>query len=122
VIKKISIETTGQVISQFFSPYHAYQYIRTKCLLDRFYYFKPACKPVNIEGLRLHDLRHMAAARMTLSASIVAASKILGHADIEMTLIYSHPDNSLIEAVDDLAKFESSTTNFAADENLQNSD
>jgi hypothetical protein len=59
---------------------------------------------------------------MTLSVSIVAVGKILGHADIEMTMISSHPSNSLREAVDALAKFEGSTTNFAADENLHNSD
>ena len=36
-------------------------------------------------------------------ASLVAVSKILGHSDIRMTMRYSHPDNSLKEAVESLA-------------------
>jgi site-specific recombinase XerD len=36
--------------------------------------------------------------------SIVAVSKILGHADIKTTMRYAHPDNSLVEAVNSLTK------------------
>ena len=86
------------------------------------YYFTLACKQANIEGLRFHDLRHTAATRMIESGvSIVAVSKILGHSDIKMTMRYSHPDNSLREAVETLAKFTNSTTNFTTNENLQDS-
>jgi len=37
-------------------------------------------------------------------ASIVAVSRILGHTDIKMTIRYTHPDNSLKEAVELLTK------------------
>jgi site-specific recombinase XerD len=33
-------------------------------------------------------------------ASIVAVSRILGHSDLKMTMRYSHPENSLKEAVE----------------------
>jgi integrase len=33
-------------------------------------------------------------------ANIVAVSRILGHADIKTTMRYSHPDNSIKEAVE----------------------
>lgn len=67
--------------------------------------FERLCKKANIVGLRFHDLRHTAATRMIEGgASIVAVSKILGHTDIKMTMRYTHPDNSLKEAVELLTK------------------
>jgi integrase len=64
-----------------------------------------ACKRANIKGLRFHDLRHTAATRMIESgANIVAVSRILGHADLKTTMRYTHPDNSLVEAVESLTK------------------
>ena len=53
--------------------------------------FKTALKTVGIEGLRFHDLRHLAAYRLVKVTDIVTASKILGHADVKMTLRYCHP-------------------------------
>lgn len=86
------------------------------------YYFKLACKQAKILGLRFHDLRHTAATRMIeAGASIVAVSKILGHSDIKMTMRYSHPDNSLREAVETLAKFRTFTPNITTSENLGDS-
>lgn len=50
-------------------------------------------------------MRHSAATRMIeAGASILAVSKILGHSDIKMTMRYTHPDNSLKEAVELLTK------------------
>ncbi len=67
--------------------------------------YERLCKKVGITGLRFHDLRHTAATRMIeAGASIVAVSKILGHSDIKMTMRYTHPDNSLKEAVELLTK------------------
>ena len=37
-------------------------------------------------------------------ANIVAVSRILGHADLKTTMRYTHPDNSLVEAVESLTK------------------
>jgi len=67
--------------------------------------YERLCKKAGITGLRFHDLRHTAATRMIeAGASIVAASKILGHSDIKMTMRYTHPDTSLKEAVELLTK------------------
>jgi integrase len=67
--------------------------------------FHGACERSNIKGLRFHDLRHTCATRMIeRGGSIVAVSKILGHADIKTTMRYAHPDNSLVEAVNSLTK------------------
>jgi len=67
--------------------------------------FMSACKKAGIEGLRFHDLRHTAATRMIENgANIVAVSRILGHSDVKITMRYAHPEDSLKEAVESLAK------------------
>ena len=84
--------------------------------------FERVCKNAEITGLRFHDLRHTAATRMIeAGASIVAVSKILGHSDIKMTMRYSHPDNSLKEAVELLtSNFSDSVTDkFTDKEQIQ---
>ena len=64
------------------------------------------CKRANIIGLRFHDLRHTAATRMVeAGVSIVVVSKILGHADLKTTMRYAHPEDSLKDAVENLANF-----------------
>jgi len=60
--------------------------------------FKAACKRAGIpygrdKGLIFHDLRHLAAYRLVKLTDIVTASKILGHADVKMTLRYCHPSD-----------------------------
>src|ERR1700757_1173892 len=73
---------------------------------------------VGIQGLRFHDLRHTAATRMVESGiGIDKVSKILGHSNIQMTMRYSHPDNSLREAVEVLANFKNITPKNTANEN-----
>jgi integrase len=65
--------------------------------------FEKACKRSGITGLRFHDLRHTAATRMIeRGVNIAAVSRLLGHADIKTTMRYSHPNNSLKEAVESL--------------------
>jgi integrase len=67
--------------------------------------FERACKLSSIKGFRFHDLRHTAATRMIeRGVSIVAVNKILGHADLKTTMRYAHPDDSLKDAVEKLAK------------------
>lgn len=79
--------------------------------------FNAACRRVGIKGFRFHDLRHTAATRMIESgAGIVAVSKILGHSDIKTTMRYTHPDDSLKDALESLAKFSKTTTNIATNE------
>jgi len=54
--------------------------------------FGTACKKAGIIGLRFHDLRHTAATKMIeAGVDLVTASKILGHASIQMTMRYAHP-------------------------------
>lgn len=49
-----------------------------------------ACRRAGLKGLRFHDLRHTATARMVESGSnIVAVSKILGHSDIKTAIRYA---------------------------------
>jgi integrase len=72
--------------------------------------FNRLCKKLGIQGVRFHDLRHTAATRMVESGvNIDKVSKILGHSTLQMTMRYSHPDNSLREAVETLANFTNPT-------------
>ena len=49
-------------------------------------------------------------------ASIVAVSKILGHADLKTTMRYTHPDESLKEAIELLSRsFSDSVTDKSTD-------
>jgi integrase len=84
--------------------------------------FKVLCEKLGIKGLRFHDLRHTAATPMVESGfGIDKVSKILGHSNINMTMRYSHPDNSLREAVESLANFRNSTTNITTNKILDDS-
>ncbi len=68
--------------------------------------YSGACRRAKIKGLRFHDLRHTAATRMIESgASIVAVSRILGHADLKTTMRYAHPEDTLKDAVEALATY-----------------
>lgn len=84
--------------------------------------FMLALKKAEISGLRFHDLRHTAATRMIeLGASIVAVKEILGHASLDMTMRYSHPNESLKTALEGLSTcFSNSLTDkFTDTGNLQ---
>lgn len=81
--------------------------------------FEAACRRAGLEGLRFHDLRHTAATRMVESgANIVSVSKILGHSDIKMTMRYTHPEDSLRDALESLSNFGQNATNIATNEKL----
>lgn len=61
--------------------------------------FKRACKAVELPyghgcGIVLHDLRHFAAFQLVKQTDIVTASRILGHADVKMTMRYVHPSEA----------------------------
>jgi integrase len=77
-----SIERKGEYI--FFNP-------ETKNrVIDIRRPFKGALEAAKIEGLRFHDLRHLAASRLVKVTDVVTASKILGHSSLDMTLRYVH--------------------------------
>jgi integrase len=70
--------------------------------------FGAACRRALIKGLRFHDLRHTATTRMIeKGANIAAVRKVLGHANINTTMRYAHPEDSVKDAVEKLAKFNS---------------
>lgn len=64
--------------------------------------FKRACRLAGVEEeVHFHCLRHGAATKMIMNgAPLPSVQKILGHANIQTTMIYTHPDlESLREAV-----------------------
>jgi excisionase family DNA binding protein len=68
--------------------------------------FKTACRNAEVEGLRIHDLRHTAASKMVeAGVDLVTVSKILGHSSIQMTMRYAHPTpENMRRAVEVLAR------------------
>jgi integrase len=85
--------------------------------------FKAACRRAGLGGLGFHDLRHTAATRMVESgANIVAISKMLGHSDIKTTMRYTHPEDSLKDALESLSNVGQNTTNIVINDNSIKSD
>ncbi len=74
-------------------------------ILDLRITFGKICEAANIEGLRIHDLRHsFATLALQGGASLYDVSKLLGHSDISMTQRYAHMvDDSLQKATDNMA-------------------
>ncbi len=80
--------------------------------------FENACSRAKINGLRFHDLRHTAATRMIEhGANIVAVSRILGHSTLSMTMRYTHPEDSVREALENLAQNRSQNRSQEKSEN-----
>jgi integrase len=53
--------------------------------------FATVCKRAGLENVRFHDLRHTFASHLVMKgASLKAVQELLGHADIKMTMRYSH--------------------------------
>ena len=53
--------------------------------------FNKTCEKAKISDFRFHDLRHTFASQLLMGGGdLVALKEILGHADIKMTLRYSH--------------------------------
>ena len=53
--------------------------------------FAGACRRAALEDFRFHDLRHTFASHLVMAGiSLKAVQELLGHADIKMTMRYSH--------------------------------
>ncbi|HEX3036334.1 MAG TPA: site-specific integrase, partial [Thermodesulfobacteriota bacterium] len=109
--QKAKTQKTGYVfLSSKGTPYGGERHIQNTWL--------KTLKDAGITGLRFHDLRHTFATRAIESgASIVAVSKILGHADLKTTMRYTHPEDSLKDAVEKLENFTLTRSNFRSNEN-----
>ena len=55
-----------------------------------------------------------------LGANIVAVSKIQGHTDLKTTMRYTHAEEAVTNALENLANFRQHTTNIATSENVIN--
>ena len=66
--------------------------------------FKTACKRAGLNGLRVHDLRHVFASKMVMSGtSLYITSELLGHRTPQMTMRYAHlAPYTLKKAVDEV--------------------
>lgn len=70
--------------------------------------FSTACRTAKIEDLRFHDLRHTAATRLVESGiPLHAVARLLGHSTVRVTERYSHPEESVKEAVNILNAYNS---------------
>ena len=74
-----------------------------------------------MKGLGFHDLRRTTATRMIESGAIIAAvRKIRGHSDIKTTMRYTHPEEAVKDALENLANFGKTTTNIATSDSIVN--
>jgi len=70
--------------------------------------FKTACRKANIDKVTFHDLRHTSATRLVeAGVPLHTVSKLLGHSSVTVTERYSHPEQSVKEAVDILENIDS---------------
>lgn len=75
---------------------------RSKWTVEK--HFKKVCGRSNVTGLRLHDLRHTFASRLSAAGvDLVTIKDLLGHSSIITTMRYAH-SNSHKQAVDLLSQ------------------
>src|SRR5262245_36937099 len=83
--------------------------------------FTPALKRAGVHDFRWHDLRHTFASRLVMKGvDIRTVQELLGHADIRMTLRYSHVSPAhLLNAVEKLTEEGTGTTTGTSDSSAE---
>ncbi len=82
------------------------------------YLFRRSLKRANIQSFRFHDLRHTAATRMVeAGVPLFAVGQILGHSNPKTTMRYAHPDQSLKDGLEALARYNRDTNSDTKDRN-----
>lgn len=68
--------------------------------------FRPACKRAGVRELRFYDLRHTFASHfMMKGGNLFELQKLLGHANIEETMIYAHLSPEHLEKASQIVNF-----------------
>jgi len=71
----------------------------TKCRKDLPYGWEKFLKQASIENFHWHDLRHTFASRLVMAGvDLYTVCKLLGHADIKMTMRYAHLSPGYLKA------------------------
>ncbi|MCZ7586948.1 MAG: tyrosine-type recombinase/integrase [Deltaproteobacteria bacterium] len=84
--------------------------------------FARICAAAGVEELRLHDIRHSFASQLVINGkSIKAVQELLGHSDIQTTMIYAHLSPSVHQdAVNSLLTVEEPKISDKLESNQQN--
>jgi integrase len=90
-INKTLQEMLNSLVPRLDIPYVFFNPRTEKPYTDVKKAFNNACEKAKITDFRFHDLRHTFASQLLMGGGdLVALKEILGHADIKMTLRYSH--------------------------------
>jgi integrase len=95
--KLLTYQSGFVFLSQHKKPYASHDSLATA--------FNGACTRANIKDFTFHCLRHTCATRLVEAGnSLVVISAVLGHSDIKLSQRYSHPEDSLTEAMESIAR------------------
>ncbi len=82
-----------------------------ECRKDLPYYWEELLKQATIENFHWHDLRHTFASRLVMAGvHLYTVCKLLGHADIKMTMRYSHLSPGYLKAAVDVLNRKATST------------
>jgi len=108
ILRDLLIELESKKQSEYvFTNKHGREYTNISSLI---YIFNTSLKRANIKGFRFHDLRHTAATRMVeAGVPLFTVGQILGHSNPKTTMRYAHPEQSLKDGLEALARYNRDT-------------